>query len=216
MLIVACMPKLARETLIQQMQRSGLLARFIADARVLFGKTLYFHDWREKLPTDGRVSASLCVGAVELGWISLPACKDAQRCDAYRRWLQMYCRSLAEELASMRVSHDEAMPASVLRATRIIREQCGHSLSLGDVAKEAGLSRERLSRLFHLSLGITFSNYLNEVRLDEARRQLVSGSRTITEVAYSSGFQSLSQFNRRFKAAEGITPSLYRKRCGKA
>jgi len=34
------------------------------------------------------------------------------------------------------------------------------------------------------------------------------------EIAYASGFQSLSQFNRRFKVAEGISPSAYRRRSG--
>jgi AraC-like DNA-binding protein len=104
------------------------------------------------------------------------------------------------------------VPASIRQAARVIRERHDQPLPLGEVAAAVGLSRERLSRLFHESLGITFSDYLNEVRLGEARRRLAAPKVSITDIAYASGFQSLSQFNRRFKSAEGISPSAYHRR----
>lgn len=54
--------------------------------------------------------------------------------------------------------------------------------------------------------------YLSEVRPAEARKQLSGGSARITEIAFACGFQSLSQFNRRFRATEGMSPSEYRKK----
>jgi AraC-like DNA-binding protein len=92
-----------------------------------------------------------------------------------------------------------------------VRERHDAPLSLGDIAEEVGLSRERLSRLFHETLGITFSDYLAEVRLGRARQLLAEGSSPVTEIAFASGFQSISQFNRRFLQAEGVSPSEYRR-----
>lgn len=103
------------------------------------------------------------------------------------------------------------MPQAVAQATCLMRERFGEALSLAEVARKVGLSREGLSRLFHGSLGITFSTYLNEIRLEEARRLLASSPQAIADIAQSCGFQSPSQFNRRFKAAAGLSPSQFRK-----
>ena len=103
------------------------------------------------------------------------------------------------------------VPAKIVRAAQLITDRHRENLSLGDVADEVELSRERLSRLFHESLGITFSEYLVQVRLTTAREFLSDTDNTITEVAYDSGFQSLSQFNRSFAKLEGKTPSAFRK-----
>jgi len=106
-----------------------------------------------------------------------------------------------------------ALPGPVMATARYLREHGTQGeVSLALVAKRVGLGRERLSRLFHSSLGITFSEYLNQVRLDRCRELLRNSHKGITECAFESGFQSISQFNRRFKAAEGITPGEYRRR----
>jgi transcriptional regulator GlxA family with amidase domain len=103
------------------------------------------------------------------------------------------------------------IPEKIIRAIRLVKGSYAEPLLLGDVAAEVELSRERLSRLFHQTIGITFSEYLNEVRLTEARRLLASGGDKITEIAFACGFQSISQFNRRFRATEGMSPSQYRR-----
>jgi AraC-like DNA-binding protein len=205
------MPQYAREALTQRMERSGLLDRLRQDVRMLFRKRLHF-DSPETQRTGEWVCTPLQVGAVTLGYLSLPASQSNERNVAYRHWLEMACQVFAQELGSPHPHATDVLPAKVRRAAQLIRERAGEPVSLGEIAASVELSRERLSRLFHETLGITFSDYLNEVRLGEARRYLAQRTGTITEIAYASGFQSLSQFNRRFRQSEGISPSQYRKR----
>jgi len=205
------MPQYARHSILQKLERSGLLDQLANDVRILFHKRLRFSA-EGGAGDSARVEVPLTVGATTLGYLSIPGSARPGRNEAYRRWLGTACRVFAHELSSPHSSNSSALPAKITRAARLIRERYQDPLSLGEIAEEVGLSRERLSRLFHESLGITFSDYLKEVRLGHARRRLAEGREAITDIAYASGFQSLSQFNRRFKAAEGMSPSEYRRR----
>lgn len=205
------MPQFAREALIQRMDRSGLLDRLATDVRVLFRKRLRFQPDAPKA-SENLVSSQLQVGAVALGFLTLPTSRKRERNVAYQHWLEMACNELASELNRPHSQGSDVLPAKIVRAIRLIRAAYHEPLSLSDVAQQVGLSRERLSRLFHATIGITFSEYLGEVRLTQARDQLAGTSLKITEIAFACGFQSLSQFNRRFRATEGMSPSEYRRK----
>lgn len=204
------MPRIAREVLIQRLYNSGLLDRLQADARVLFRKRLWLLRPEEPTPKEA-IEVPLVVGAVHLGNLGFKASAQKARNEAYLRWLRMATRIFAEELSSPQAHSTGAVPAKITRAAKLIRQRHGESLSLAEVASEVGLSRERLSRLFHETLGITYSEYLVQVRLASARRLLNETDFPITEVAYESGFQSLSQFNRSFAKLEGRPPREFRK-----
>jgi AraC-like DNA-binding protein len=205
------MPRIAQAFLISRLHSSGLFDRLQSDLRILFRKRLWFRAEGEPIPSSD-IHVALKVGAVPLGTMGLKASASEARNAAYQRWLEMAARSFAEELNAPQDHSVGAIPTKIAKAAKMIREQHKEPLSLGDVAGAVDLSRERLSRLFHESLGVGFSEYLNQTRLATARELLTSTEIPITEVAYESGFQSLSQFNRRFKDAEGISPTMHRKR----
>lgn len=204
------MPRIARDALLQRLYHSGLLDRLQTDVRVLFRKRLWLLKPEEIIP-EGSIEVSLVVGAVHLGHLGFKASAQKERNDAYLRWLQMVTRIFAEELSAPQPHSAAAVPSKIARAARLIRERHREELSLADIAVSVELSRERLSRLFHETLGITFSEYLTQVRLASARQLLSEGDTPITEVAFESGFQSLSQFNRNFAKHEGRSPSEFRK-----
>ncbi len=208
------MPDLARDALLHQLHASGMLERLVADARLLFRKRLSFVPRTHGASGGEGIQQVLRVGAIELGMLVLPACAEPERHHAFARWLEMAGRDLGERLLALRPSQEKAMPQAVAQATSLIRERFGEALSLAELARKVGLSREGLSRLFHGSLGITFSSYLNEIRLEEARRLLAGTSQAVADIAHCCGFQTLSQFNRRFKAATGLSPSQFRKQAG--
>ena len=58
---------------------------------------------------------------------------------------------------------------------------------------------------------MTFIDCVTEVRLGHASRMLISTTKTIAEIAYSCGFNNISNFNRRFQQLKGMTPSHYRR-----
>lgn len=204
------MPRIAREVLIQRLHHSGLLDRLQADVRVLFRKRLRLLLPEEPAP-EASIEVPLVVGAVHLGRLGFKASVRKERNDAYLRWLQMATRIFAEELSAPQAHSTAAVPAKITRAARLIRERHREDLRLADIASGVELSRERLSRLFHETLGITYSEYLIQVRLASARQMLKESDLPITEVAYESGFQSLSQFNRNFAKLEGLSPREFRR-----
>ncbi len=68
------------------------------------------------------------------------------------------------------------------------------------------MSDAYFSRFFHKSTGITFSQYLNFVRTDNAVKLIQAGNNSITDVSERCGFGSLRTFNRNFKTLTGFTP----------
>jgi len=204
------MPAIARVALLQRLYHSGLLDRLQTDVRVLFRKRLWLLMPEDPIPADS-VEVPLVVGAVHLGHLGFKASARKERNDAYLRWLQMTARIFADELSAPQPQSAMAVPSKIARAARLIRERHRDETSLADIASSVSLSRERLSRLFHETLGITFSEYLIKVRLASARQLLSEGDAPITEIAFASGFQSLSQFNRNFSKYEGCSPREFRK-----
>lgn len=84
------------------------------------------------------------------------------------------------------------------------------SISHAEAASVAGLSPAAFSRYFRRNMGKTFQQYLNDMRLSEACRQLIETTRPVSEIAFDSGFQNLSTFNRCFRNSRSMSPVEYR------
>lgn len=92
-----------------------------------------------------------------------------------------------------------------------IDEHCSENLSLEDAASYSGFSKYHFTRLFKQFTGTTFYKYLNQKRITHAERSLSDMSLSVTDVALSSGFNSISSFIRMFKIMKGCTPSEFRR-----
>lgn len=88
-------------------------------------------------------------------------------------------------------------------------KQSNRKIMISEVASVANLSVEAFCRYFKMSTRKTYTNFLNEVRVSNACKLLIQGETNIQSVAYRSGFQNLSHFNRQFKKVTGKTPSQY-------
>jgi transcriptional regulator GlxA family with amidase domain len=84
------------------------------------------------------------------------------------------------------------------------------AITLSEVSKLVNMSEVSFSRFFKNRTGITFIDSLNEIRLGNASRMLIDTTHSISEVAYSCGFNNLSNFNRIFKKKKGCTPKEFR------
>lgn len=84
-------------------------------------------------------------------------------------------------------------------------------ISLEILSKELHLSLSHISRIFSHKLRISFSDYINALRLDEAIRIMNTAKVTVTKVAALAGFPTIRTFNRVFMEKYGMTPSQYRK-----
>lgn len=84
-------------------------------------------------------------------------------------------------------------------------------VSLEETAAVANLSKEAFCRYFKLRTRKTFTQYLLQLRINEAQKLLQETDLGISEIAYQVGFDNLSYFNRGFKNITGITPKEWRK-----
>lgn len=82
-------------------------------------------------------------------------------------------------------------------------------LSLKDIAERCNMNTAAFCRYFKKKTGKTFKDFMNEIRLGNATKLLLKGDFTIAEVAFESGFNNPSYFNRLFKRMKGITPKAY-------
>jgi len=85
-------------------------------------------------------------------------------------------------------------------------------LTLSELAAAVNLNPHHLSQIINSEFGKSFACFINEYRVNAARRLLsVSDNRTVIEIALDSGFASKSSFNALFKKHTGVTPSEYRR-----
>ena len=84
-------------------------------------------------------------------------------------------------------------------------------LVLESVVTATGVNRTKVNDLLKSELGMTFTGYLNKLRLTEAARLLSeNSSAAILEIAYSVGYANVSYFNKLFKEEYGCTPKVFR------
>ena len=84
-------------------------------------------------------------------------------------------------------------------------------LDLEGVVAATGTNRTKVNDVLKSELGMTFTSYLNKLRLTEAARLLTEQSgTTVAEIAYSVGYANVSYFNKLFKEEYGCTPKAFR------
>ena len=87
-------------------------------------------------------------------------------------------------------------------------------LNLEMAAAELGLNRTKLNAILKDELGLTFSTYINKLRLTEAARLLLETQSTIGEIGYRVGYNNAPYFTTVFKKEYGCTPGHFRKLMG--
>lgn len=131
---------------------------------------------------------------------------------AYQRIAHLAARQLALKVTDQLVDPEARMPPAVLKACGFIRLRAlMEDVSLALVARHCGVSDGHLSRMFHHATGLTFREYVAQVRVEHAKALLLHSCKGVTEIAYESGFQSLSQFHRVFRKAFGTPPGAMRR-----
>ena len=78
------------------------------------------------------------------------------------------------------------------------------------LAREAHYSRFHFQRIFVQVTGETPGSCQRRVRLERAAHQLLKADRSVTEIAFESGFASLEGFSRAFRKAAGLSPNQFR------
>jgi AraC-like DNA-binding protein len=104
---------------------------------------------------------------------------------------------------------DERRITDVLRW---IETDAHERLGLADLARQAGMSPYHFLRTFRQVVGMTPHQYVLRTRLHRAAVRLRRSNEPISTIAFESGFDDLSTFNRRFRRIVGASPGSYRAR----
>ncbi len=109
------------------------------------------------------------------------------------------------------VREGERYQAGIERVIRHVLEKYAAPLPLREALRLAGMSKASFERQFPRYTGCTLTAFLNRVRLDHARRRLLSSREPISALAYAAGFNHLSHFNRLYRRVYGRPPSAERR-----
>ncbi|MBR5614626.1 MAG: AraC family transcriptional regulator [Clostridia bacterium] len=99
----------------------------------------------------------------------------------------------------------------VRKALLYIHSHFRDNPTMAEAAKISGFNKNYFSSLFHKTTGQTYKNYLSLLKLEHAKKLVLSSKISVTEICFASGFNSLPNFLRSFKAHFGISPGAMRK-----
>ena len=85
------------------------------------------------------------------------------------------------------------------------------SISIDMICDKFNINKCYFCRLFKQETGYTFTNFLNNIRIEKSKNLLLNSSLNILEIAYSVGFNTQNYYTMIFKKIVGKTPSEYRK-----
>src|SRR5438094_7256595 len=133
------------------------------------------------------------------------------RYGAMLRLLNIFAQHLSILSNQLVVRNEQDESANMARARQFIEKHQAEPLSLGRVARVANISRHYFCKMFKKATGISFIDYLSRVRVEKSKTLLVNPTSRISEAAFASGFQSMTNFNRAFRRIVGRSPTQFRK-----
>ena len=150
--------------------------------------------------------------------------KSADYFSAERLFLQLYNSSEASEseisllihsmltqLVNPVISEKGKSILAINKAKDYIAEHIGEELTAQLLADELNISPTHLSRLFRQYTGFSPYDYVISERINKAKEYLLTTDKSVTDIAYLTGFNSQANFIYCFKNHEGISPGAFRK-----
>jgi len=112
-------------------------------------------------------------------------------------------------------SHQQHNDEQIIAAQRFIEQHFKDDVSVSTVALEVNLSERTLLRRFKKNVGLSPIEYIQRVRLEQAKRLLEADGLSVAKTANSVGYEDLSSFTRLFKRETGLSPFQYKMKFSK-
>ncbi|MBQ8528762.1 MAG: AraC family transcriptional regulator [Clostridia bacterium] len=116
---------------------------------------------------------------------------------------------LARVLIAELTVGEESSGRALRGVKEFLKERGGMPSTAEEVARALGYSEDYLSRLLKRSLGVGLKQYIDRVRLDSIKRELLLGEMTLAELGAYFGFSDYKSFLKFFKYHEGVTPTEF-------
>ncbi|HEU5475583.1 MAG TPA: AraC family transcriptional regulator [Actinophytocola sp.] len=109
---------------------------------------------------------------------------------------------------------DEIVVRAVERAIDTMRTNLGDRLTIDDLARSAMFSKFHFTRVFQRITGVSPGRFLSAMRLEEAKRLLLTTGLTVADISHRVGYNSVGTFSSRFRHSVGVSPTTYRQFAG--
>ena len=121
-----------------------------------------------------------------------------------------FFRYACEKACSYIMSSRKNSTASLQKILQYIQENYQRDFSLEEISRYSGFSSQYFSRYFKEQMGITFTDYVSQLRIQKAKKFLAEPNSLVSTVAYAVGFENVNSFIRMFKRYEGVSPGKYK------
>lgn len=205
----------------------GTGSYFLAEAGLLDGRTAtthwyYFDDFAKRYPAVNLQRKRFITHADRLYCTgSVNAVRDVM----LHFVEQLFTSEVADEVShhfthELKRSYESMLLASeekdthhdeqIIKIQEWLQQNYRHDVQLKQLAQQFDISVRSFNRRFRAAAGTTPLQYLQEVRLEQAKALLKQSNLSIAEIAFAVGYQDTSYFSSLFKRANAITPNEYR------
>lgn len=135
-----------------------------------------------------------------------------QICDSFLNVIlhEIFNDLLIQKEASVTDAFNVKRKALIFKISQWIKLHYSEDLSSKAISENFQYNSDYIARLFRSDTGMTLKQYINTVRIKEAKKLLLNTDLHISEISYSVGFKDEKYFMKIFKNSEGITPTDYR------
>jgi len=98
----------------------------------------------------------------------------------------------------------------ILKAQQLMEESLAAPVSIDGIASEVALSPRHFKRRFKSATGDSPLAYLQNLRVETAKKHLEGGNESVNEIAYKVGYEDVNSFRKVFKKIAGMSPKDYR------
>lgn len=121
------------------------------------------------------------------------------------------CSYYLQGIHLLRAKEEATETVEIILAKKYIREYSDMEITLTEISEHVGMNPSYFSDYFKKNTGITFKQYLTEIRINHAKQLLLRSDMSLDDIAETVGFSDKKYFSRVFKKKMGCTPGEYRK-----
>ncbi len=119
--------------------------------------------------------------------------------------------SLYEQSLTLTQDSEKQEERVITGITRYLQEHVSEEISLSILSEQFHLNAQYISQLFKNEIGVGFLAYLTNIRMEKAKKLLLSTDSSISDIAEQVGYGDYRVFSKVFKKIEGMTPTQYKR-----
>ncbi|PUA19241.1 AraC family transcriptional regulator [Glaciimonas sp. PCH181] len=213
-------PRLPHNWISTEIPKEGIPSR---DMAIQFGHAplelaaKYIPEMREIMPLLERAKYGIeffnMSEQAERDFYRIRDAKDVNRFAEFLKLLGTLAKSNTYRLLSssqMQSFDDDASMAQINTVFNYITENYRTPISADFLATRLNMSPAKFSRFFRKATGNSFTDFVNQIRVNKACQLLMNSDQYVTNICYEVGFNNVANFNRRFLEMKGITPKEFR------